>query len=311
VAHPKLKTLNLIGAGRVGQTLARLLHRHGVFAIQDIVSRSADSSAAATSFIGAGRAATALTQLRPADVYLLTVPDTQIETTARQLAAHAVLPADALPAAFHCSGFLTASAVLGPLAARGWQIASLHPILSFAAPASAVDQFPGTACGIEGDAALTRLLSEAIARIGGQPFPIDSQAKPLYHAAAVFESNFLPALHDVATRLWQAAGVPPEIIDALGRSMLQRQVDNILAMGARQALTGPAARGDRAVVDAQHAAVTHWDHAAGDAYAALSRLIETIRPGAPASAVSTVSPVPDVSLVLPGAPTSSTDRNPA
>jgi predicted short-subunit dehydrogenase-like oxidoreductase (DUF2520 family) len=292
VAPSPLKTLNLIGAGRVGQTLAQLLTRHVVFHIQDVYSRSARSGEAATAFIGGGRMVTDLTQLRPADISLLTVPDSQIAVIAGQLAARPSTPRGAgaspsgppaatdraTPAVVHCSGFLSAAAALGPLSALGWHVASLHPILSFASPASAVAQFPGTACGIEGDATLTHVLFDAVMRIGGRPFAIDSAAKPLYHAAAVFESNFLPALHDVATRLWQAAGVPPDIIETLGRSMLQKQVDNILSLGARQALTGPAARGDHAVVAAQHAAVARWDASAGDAYAALSRLIEAIRP---------------------------------
>ena len=283
MTHPPRKTLNLIGAGRVGQTLARLLNAHGVFEIQDVYSRSAGGATAATAFIGAGRAVDALTALRPADICLLTVPDTRIAEIAGQLAAQCRTNASAAapqtaPSAFHCSGFLSAGAALGPLSASGWQVASMHPILSFASPESAVAQFPGTPCGIEGDAPLTRILTEAAAAIGGRPFAIDSDAKPLYHAAAVFESNFMPALHDVATRLWQTAGVPPDIVDALAQGMLRRQVDNILNLGARAALTGPASRGDRAVVDAQHAAVARWDAAAGDAYAALSHLIDTIRP---------------------------------
>ena len=280
MAHPARKTLNLIGAGRVGQTLAHLLHHHRVFDVQDVYSRSSTGARAATAFIGAGRGVDALAALRPADVWLLTVPDTRIAEVADELATRWTAPHDDAPCALHCSGFLSAKAVLGCLADLGWQVASLHPILSFASPERAVAQFPGTPCGIEGDAAFVQALVDAVGRIGGRPFAIDSDAKPLYHAAAVFESNFLPALHDVATRLWQTAGVPPDIVDALGRGMLHRQVDNILTMGARAALTGPAARGDQAVVEAQHAAVARWDAAAGDVYAALSRLIDTIRPSA-------------------------------
>jgi len=49
-------------------------------------------------------------------------------------------------------------------------------------------------------------------------------------------------------------------------------LDNVLALGARDALTGPAARGDREVVAIQNAAVADWDADSGRAYAALSAL---------------------------------------
>ncbi len=46
-----LPTLNLIGAGRVGQTLAHLWTRHGVLWVQDVLTRSPDSARTALDFI--------------------------------------------------------------------------------------------------------------------------------------------------------------------------------------------------------------------------------------------------------------------
>ncbi|MFZ3221200.1 MAG: hypothetical protein WA174_14275, partial [Rhodoferax sp.] len=53
---PRTPTLNLIGAGRVGQTLARLWQLQGSFAVQDVLTTSLPSAQSAVDCIGAGRA---------------------------------------------------------------------------------------------------------------------------------------------------------------------------------------------------------------------------------------------------------------
>jgi len=58
-----MKTLNIIGAGRVGRTLAALWHAQRTFQIQDVCSRTPDSARAAVSFIGSGRAVDAIASL--------------------------------------------------------------------------------------------------------------------------------------------------------------------------------------------------------------------------------------------------------
>ncbi len=47
-----MKTLNIIGAGRVGRTLAALWQQQGVFVIQDVLNRALESARAAGAFIG-------------------------------------------------------------------------------------------------------------------------------------------------------------------------------------------------------------------------------------------------------------------
>ena len=59
--------------------------------------------------------------------------------------------------------------------------------------------------------------------------------------------------------------------------MYKRQVDNVLAMGPAQALTGPAARGDTAVVQAQGEVVKRWNAPAGEVYKTLSELAAQLK----------------------------------
>lgn len=267
-----MKTINLIGGGRVGKTLGRLLAREGSCQVQDLLTRSTASAEQALAFIGAGRAVSPMPDLRPADLWLLAVPDGQIAPVAAALAA-----CDNLPPAtvFHASGALCAD-VLKPLQDKGWRVASAHCLLSFASPPLALQQFAGTPCALEGDVQALAELRPLFTRLGAQCFDVLAQDKLLYHAGAVFATNFLPVLQDLAEQLWQHSGMPLPLAQHLRASLLQNAVNNIATLGPQAALTGPAARGDAALVAAQGQAVQQWNPGAGQAYQALSALAASL-----------------------------------
>ena len=263
-------SITVVGPGRVGQTLLRLGHSSGVFELADILARRPDAAVAAQEFAGGGRAITGFEDLRPADLFLLTVPDDQLAGVAGDLARQGLPPA----VAAHCSGFHPA-ALLAPLAEAGWQTGSAHPVLSFADPASAARQFPGCFCGIEGTAA--DRLSEVFSTLGARCFPIRGEAKALYHAAAVISNNFTTVLQGLAQEAWAEAGVPEAVVADLHAALLRGTVENVLAKGPQSALTGPAARGDAAVVAAQGRAVTEWQAEAGAVYDLLSAMAARLK----------------------------------
>ncbi len=259
----------------MGQTLAALLHQQARVQVQDLYSRSLSSAEQAAQFVGAGQPVANLTDMRAADAWLLSVPDAQVAAAAQALAdAQGAKLAGAV--VFHNSGFLSA-AVLQPLQALGCHVASAHPVLNFASPETGVRQFAGTPCGLEGDTPALAWLHTAFSAIGGRCFEIASADKPLYHAAAVFSSNFTVVLQGIAQDAWQSAGVPPELMRPLTEALLKSTVDNVLAMGPAQALTGPAARGDTAVVQAQGEVVKRWSAPAGEVYKTLSELAALLK----------------------------------
>lgn len=257
----------------MGRTLAHLWHKQATFVVQDVLTQSQASAQAAVDFIGAGRAVAHMGDMRKADVWLLAVPDGQIAATANLLAKTAIagvfVGSDAI--VFHASGALSA-AELATLQMQGWHAASAHCILSFSAPASAVAQFAGTLCALEGDARATAVLQTAFESIGANCFDLAAKDKLLYHAAAVFATNFVPVLQSVAEALWHKTGVPADKIAPLAATLLQNTVQNIRSQGAAKALTGPAARGDTALVQVQGEAVAAWNETAGQAYKSLSQL---------------------------------------
>ena len=259
--------VNIIGAGRVGQTFLRLLGPQ----IEDVASATRASADAAVQAAGHGRA-TDLTDMRPADIWLLTVPDTQISD-----AAHALAESETTPAiAVHCSGFHTAHE-MAALRDQNWHLASAHPNLSFADPETAASNFPGTPCGIEGDPSAVGPVEHLFRDLGATPFRIASEHKALYHAAAVFSNNFATVMQAIARAAWKDAGVQDDIAADLNASLLRATCENVIRHGPQNALTGPAARGDVNVVVAQGNAVEAWNSDAGQLYRDLSAMATRLK----------------------------------
>jgi predicted short-subunit dehydrogenase-like oxidoreductase (DUF2520 family) len=259
-------TLNIVGAGHVGRALGRLFAARGVFAVQDVLTRSGASAQAAVDFIGAGRAAGDVAALRPARAWMLAVSDDRIAEVARQLAASCDVKGAVV---FHCSG-AKASAELAPLGAAGAFVASVHPVRSFADPQQVAGAFDGTFCGVEGDADALSLLNPAFAAIGARMVAIDAAAKTVYHAASVFASNYLVTVLDAALRAYQAAGIPEDVARELARPLATETLANVFRLGSETALSGPIARGDAATVARQQAAVDAWHPPTGALYEALA-----------------------------------------
>ena len=111
--------VNIIGAGKVGRSFMALIAAAEGIALGDVASRRPESARDAVAALGAGRAVSDPGGMRPADLWILAVPDDAIAGLARDLAALRAGGDGA--AAIHCSGFLS-SAALQPLRARGWAV---------------------------------------------------------------------------------------------------------------------------------------------------------------------------------------------
>jgi len=267
MAQLPTNSLNIIGAGHVGRALGRVFTARGIFAVQDVLTRSQASAQAAVGFIGAGHAVDAPGWLRAADVWMLAVSDDRLQEVAAALAQAQDLSGAVV---FHCSGAKSA-VELAPLRAAGAVLASVHPVRSFADPAAVAAAFDGTWCGVEGDPAALALLVPAFEAAGARIVAIDPAAKTVYHAASVFASNYLVTVLDAALRAYQAAGIPEQVARELAQPLAAETLANVMRLGAEQALSGPIARGDEATVARQQTAVDAWDDGSGALYAALAQ----------------------------------------
>ncbi|RBA24168.1 Rossmann-like and DUF2520 domain-containing protein [Herminiimonas fonticola] len=265
----KPATLSIIGCGKVGQTLGRLLYEKHAVEIQDILNRSTASGMNAITFIGAGRVANNYDDLRPADIFLIAAPDDQIAACCESLANANCLSKDSI--VFHCSGALPSS-ILQAASAHSAAIASIHPIRSFAVPEKIICDFADTYCGVEGDQRALDILTPLFTAIGAQLVTIKSEEKILYHAAAVFASNYLVTLLDTAVQTYGQAGIPQDVALKMMAALVRETTENVLKIGPEKALTGPIVRGDIKAVLSQYRAVISWNKPYGLLYKKLGSL---------------------------------------
>lgn len=254
----------VIGPGTVGQTLAVLASKAG-YRIVGVAARSIDHATAAAERIGPTVRVGTAEEIAPAGgLVLLTVSDDAIEPLCRDLAAKGCFTRGSTVA--HCSGALP-SGILAP--ARdlcGAYIASLHPFQTFPNVQAGLERFGGTYCFIEGDAPAVAALRSLASALGGHPVTMTSQGKLLYHAAAVFASNYLNAVLDAAVTSAGKAGIDAEDAAAALAPLIKATLANIRQFGTAKALTGPIARGDAHLVARQYHDVAAADAKLGELY---------------------------------------------
>ncbi|CAN5285337.1 Rossmann-like and DUF2520 domain-containing protein [soil metagenome] len=265
-----MSRLWIIGPGAVGQTLGRLFHDHAAFEIAGVMGRTLQTATPARDFIGQGHAMTSAEPLAatPGDTIMISTRDGEIDAVAGWLA-------EAVDAAgmvvFHCSGARD-MAPLEPLRQRGAAVAALHPVKAFADPAREILTFNGVVCTLQGDAEAVARLAPAVSAIGAEPVVLPQDVdRRLYHAGAVFSSNYLAALVQAALDCHAAAGIDPATSQRILAPILHDALAAILDRGPVQALTGPIARGDGEAVAAQLGAIAGRDPALAGLYLELGR----------------------------------------
>ncbi|MDW7644405.1 MAG: Rossmann-like and DUF2520 domain-containing protein [Desulfuromonadales bacterium] len=242
----------LVGPGRLGQAVCRLLADAGHEFVA-VVSRDLARARAAARFIGNPQAATTdLTKVKDAEMVFLALPDDAIAPMATRLRQEGLVrPGTIL---VHFSGIHDSSILLGK---EGTPVLGLaiHPMQSFADAVIGMRNLPGSLFAIEGDASLIPLAKELVDDVGGQPFILTREQKPLYHAAACTASNFLVTLVATAGEMLSYCGIDAKDAGRLFAPLLNGTVKNLSTLGPQSALTGPIVRGDILTVEKHLAAL--------------------------------------------------------
>lgn len=181
----------------------------------------------------------------PPELRIIAVSDDAIESVATQIARDEE-PVDTV----HVSGAVSVSA-LDSIASTDVQVGSFHPLQTLPTAEAGAEQIAGSFIGITATEPLHAELFRLAESLGCTAFAIEDSAKPLYHAAAAAAANFTLASLALSKDLFESAGVPFEVSQPLVTAI----VANAFALGPRQALTGPIARGDVATVASQIDAV--------------------------------------------------------
>ena len=238
--------VNIIGAGKLGQTLGRLVVKHNLAKIAGIHNRSQHSAMAAIQFIGDGEYCPEIKGLPPADITFITTPDDHLAETSLQIARSGHIKPGSI--FIHCSGILT-SEVISAVKLKDALVMSIHPMRSFANPALSVENFPGTYCATEGDRDALKIIEPFFESIGSINFQIMKDKKPLYHAAGVFASNYLVTLTQEAINCLIAANVEKKMALQMMIHLMKGTLSNLeKSMSPLEALTGPIERGDLATI---------------------------------------------------------------
>jgi predicted short-subunit dehydrogenase-like oxidoreductase (DUF2520 family) len=228
--------IGIIGAGRVGSALALALAEKG-HTVGAIASRRDNTARALARRIAGAQAASAQEVAARCDWVFLTLPDAAVASVA------SALPWRAGQAVVHTSGALDL-AVLDPAAARDALPGGFHPLRAFAAGDSGPNTFAGVTIGIAGGPALSPQLEALAGGLGARALRIDGADRALYHAAAVFSSNFGIALLVAARHAWTLAGLPEAEARAALAPLLAGAAANAATMPLERALSGPIARGE-------------------------------------------------------------------
>jgi predicted short-subunit dehydrogenase-like oxidoreductase (DUF2520 family) len=270
-------TVAIVGAGRVGRTLARKLRGLG-WNIGVVISRSRTSAIAAVRAIGAGTARGEITRsILAADMVLITTPDDAVGKLAVALAkiggeewrGKIVL---------HTSGALDRSE-LAPLARFGASTGSLHPLQTFSGRTT--PRLEGVVFALEGDRQALRAARQITLALGGIPIVIQGGHKPAYHAAAAFAAGSLLAVLEASTQILMAIGFTRRSATRAVVPLVRQMIENFERMGPRSSWTGPLSRGDYATVRKHLVALKRFPKEMLEAYLGYSRLAVRLFAGNP------------------------------
>ncbi|MCA0453294.1 MAG: DUF2520 domain-containing protein [Chloroflexi bacterium] len=274
-------SLGFVGAGKVGTTLARLLHERG-YDVGYVYSRHSPHAQGLANGVEARVAASVREVALYCDLVFLTVADDAVQSVATGI--HDVPLAG--KGVVHTSGMHDA-ALLHALADQGAMIGCLHPAFPFATVEDSVLRLPGSTFAVQAsDKLLREWLDDIVRALSGQVIYIAEGKKALYHSALVFASNYGVTLYAIAQRLLGVTGASSAAADKALNALVTGMVRNIEAQGIPNALTGPLLRGDVNTITAHLEALRGEDTQLQDLY---MRLAEQTLPLVEARGVDTTA----------------------
>lgn len=236
------RAIGLIGPGRAGVGLALALAQAG-YSVSLHGRTKKDVPGLLTLTVSDGSKPPPWIAETP--LVILAVRDDAIKPLAESLARSRTVGERHI--VLHLSGAQGQEA-LGALVGTRAALGSLHPLQTIVEPEQTPQRLKGAWAAVEG---MPRAIEagEQIARdLGMRPFRIATKAKAIYHAGAVFASNYLVVVEAVAQRLLRHAGLSDADAWAALRPLVDGTLENLTRYEPREALTGPVVRGDTATI---------------------------------------------------------------
>lgn len=256
---------DIIGAGKVGKTIGKYLFNNG-HKINHIVNSSLESSKKATEFIGDGTPSS-LDEIGGCDVLLIGVNDDRI----RQSFLNVKDKLNGVKAVGHFSGAYPSS-ILRECDEMGIGRFSIHPNASFANPQiwKRIGEIHFVMDGNESGKQIIRALFESLNIKFSE---ITESNKIFYHVGAVFASNFVVGIQEVANELYTMAGLDMETAREISLFLSKQALENVETLGVKGALTGPVVRGDYQLIEAEKMALMDLDPDLGTLYGKFAQIL--------------------------------------
>ncbi len=240
----------IIGAGRVGGAIGRLLAQAGE-TVTAVMCRTKEAASAAAAFIGSGAPTTdAVEAAGTAEIVLITTPDGAIRSVCEEIARRGGFRKGAI--ALHTSGAHTLD-LLDAAEGSGGRRGVIHPLQSVPSREQGVRNIPGSYFRIEADPTALPVVRELVRALGGielvmPKWSSDRDSASMYHAGAVTVSNHLVALIEHGLAFYQALGADKREALTAVLPLIKGTLANIERLGTTEALTGPVVRGDSETV---------------------------------------------------------------
>ncbi len=258
----------LIGAGKVGRGLARAFRVSGIEVV-GLHARSANEEATSVGDYPQN--------LSDANVIIIAVRDAEIDgvcATLAKLARERPVRIRRGTVVLHTSG-TAEPANFKLLRDVGMVCGTFHPLVPFASAERGAQLVAEAWVGIDGDATACGTSRRLAAALGARTVNIPVGGKAAYHAAAVMASNFPVVLAAVASGVLADQGIPVRTAEQIIQSLMSAAVGNLEYGSPLDVLTGPAVRGETAMMN-RHLEALRGKPEAVAIYELLSRVATTL-----------------------------------
>ena len=172
-----------------------------------------------------------ISDLKPADIYLIAISDDAIAKMSAKIKTSALV--------VHCSGAIAIDELL-----CNSKKGVLYPIQTFSnMPLTTFNKLPFL---IEAENKNDfELLKDLVLVIGGKPIEMNSQKRSYIHLIAVMINNFGNHLIELGENIAQSHDIP----FAIFHEIIEKTHKNAIEIGAKNSQTGPAKRKDKKTIN--------------------------------------------------------------
>jgi len=238
-----VKSVTIVGAGAVGRSIALALFYSRV-KIAGVYSLNGTSARLLAKKVRCINFGTLSNKSLITDIIIIAVPDNRIKDVVTSFIKNFGTVRDKI--IFHTSGALTSDELI-LLRKKGASIASFHPLQTFSRSKKQTS-LKNIWCAVEGDRKAISTAQVLGKTLKMNVFTISKKDKLLYHASAVFASNYLVTLLSVVEEISQIIHISKKNVWKIYSPLILQTVQNVLHSSPIAALTGPIVRGDTKTV---------------------------------------------------------------